>query len=46
MSTLIGVPSGGVLFIPFVSEAALFLPGITPASLPSSLLTAVIQWPG
>ena len=43
---LIGVQSRGVLFFPFVSEAALFLPGIAPglpSSLPSFLLTAVTQ---
>lgn len=40
---LIGVHSRGVLFILFVSEPALFLPGITPG-LPSFLpLAAVTQ---
>lgn len=40
---LIGIHSRGVLFIPFVSEPALFLPEVvaagTPALLPSHLVT-------
>ena len=41
---LIGVQSRGVLFIPFVSEAALFLPGIAPGLppfLPFQLLSCL-----